>query len=338
MSTSPKPKISNQIANGFIFSIVDKLFTRLAKRPSKPVSHRSSKIVYHYTTVDTLYKIISSESLLATNILYLNDTAEYKHTKSLFKISLEDLQESKRTSLANKKVISELLAKIDDIELSQYYVTCFSASRDLLSQWIAYGERGHGVAIGFNRDRLQRCFQYIPVDAWVEYDIYKQIDRVKVIHDEFFKNYSQLAKEVLFENEGQKITLAVEIYLKHLLPTFLSHYKNSSFREENEYRLALRNDSVTPLDIDFYVKKSQLIVPYTKLVLKGRFFNDTEDDFLDTLAEKPTFLLDKLPIEELILGPCLDKVFAEPGIKMFLKRNGYDNIKISSSSIPYRNI
>ena len=45
-------------------------------------------VLYHYTSLGTISKIIESCSLLATEIRYFNDVAEMNHTAELLRIAV----------------------------------------------------------------------------------------------------------------------------------------------------------------------------------------------------------------------------------------------------------
>lgn len=47
---------------------------------------------------------------------------------------------------------------------------------------------------------------------------------------------------------------------------------------------------------------------------------------------------DRLPLKEIILGPCVDRHFVKPGIRSFLDSKGYYNVIINQSNIPIRNM
>jgi len=59
-----------------------------------PDSQKSeTAVVYHYTDVDTMMKIVDSACLWATSIKYLNDVKEYEHFRDLVRAILGTIQE-----------------------------------------------------------------------------------------------------------------------------------------------------------------------------------------------------------------------------------------------------
>ena len=60
-----------------------------------PDSQKSeTAVVYHYTDVDTMMKIVDSACLWATSIKYLNDVKEYEHFRDLVRKNIPRLIES----------------------------------------------------------------------------------------------------------------------------------------------------------------------------------------------------------------------------------------------------
>lgn len=334
--TKIKVDINNQILSEFLNQVYDNLiWESLSKGNLQRKNYRDSEIVYHYTSFDSLFKIISTESLISSNILYLNDTAEYREGIKAFKLSLTGMLNKSKVSNRNKEIVSQILMEIDNIKQSENYVTCFSAEKDMLSQWHSYGERGNGVSIGFSIKKLDRCFQVRPIGSWVDYDHDAKLKRLNSINVEFFRSYTELLKQGSFADRKSIVPVGVELYLNHIVPVFLSHYKNSSFKAEKEYRLALKNSREIPIEIEFSTKSNSQIIPYTRLILKKRFYemNPIEDS-----ATIPTTVHNTLPIEEIILGPCVNRNFTEPGLRAFLDNIGYAKVKITQSNIPLRNV
>jgi hypothetical protein len=122
--------LQKQLENG--------LFERIERKGQK------SKLIYHYTTLECLQLIVERQSFILSNSIYLNDKQEFYHG---VKKIIDALDRIKRSST----LIPILRKKLESINHSNKYVTCFSSQKDLLSQWRAYAEDGKGVAIGIDR-------------------------------------------------------------------------------------------------------------------------------------------------------------------------------------------
>ena len=338
-AVNTKPEITSEILNGFIFNLCENLLTRFfAKLSSNDWMIKRATTVHHYTSIQTLYHIIESQSLIATNALYLNDKNEYRQGIYAYKFEMEHSDTFKKSSKLVRDLVSHIYPKLDSLSVSDYYVTCFSAEQDLLSQWNAYGDSGSGVSISFNIDALAGCFQHRIRGSWINYDLYKKLKRVQIINNEFFKGYSRLVREFRFKDEQQILEVGAELYLKHLVPVFVSSHKDRAFEQEHEYRFALKNEMGTDLDIEFMVKNNKTITPFTRLILGEKYWKDQYDKMppKQQPAVLPTSVVNKLPITEIMLGPLVDEAFVTPGLKMYLESRGYGAVKISKSSIPLR--
>lgn len=118
-----------------------------------PIPVGEPEVVYHYTTVDTMMKIVSSGKIWATSISYLNDSSEGEHFLRMVRRRLPDL-------LPQYQLRETVLSKLDDkarlIE-RRPFIASFSAEGDSLPQWRSYCPRGNGVAIGFRVGCLTRA-------------------------------------------------------------------------------------------------------------------------------------------------------------------------------------
>ncbi len=108
--------------------------------------------LYHYTSLSGLLGIIGSRELRASDIRYMNDSAELRHTLDLL----------------NRQVTRRILSGVDHPEvlnafldwLSRRIVSgpmlfggSFRANGNLLSQWRGYSVHGKGVSIGGFREQ-----------------------------------------------------------------------------------------------------------------------------------------------------------------------------------------
>lgn len=332
------PEVTSQVLTGFMSQLCEDLIQRFyQKQSSKDWMIRRATVVHHYTSIQTLYHIIESQSLIATNALYLNDKNEYKQGLYAYKFELEGNGYEKKSKFV-KQLIAQIHPKLDTLAVSDYYVTCFSAEQDLLSQWNAYGDAAKGVSISFDLNKLSGCFQYRVRGSWINYDLYKKLKRVQFINQEFFQRYSRLVRQYQFKDEAQMLDVGTELYLKYLVPVFVSGYKDHAFEQEHEYRIALKNEGFMELDIDFMVKGGITITPYTKLILNNKYWEQEYEKMSqqERPAVLPTSGVDKLPITEVMLGPLADEDYITPGLRMYLDSRGYNNVKITKSRVPLR--
>ena len=90
-------------------------------------------VSYHYTSVDTLLKIVTNQTWRFTNVNYMNDGNEFHFGWNLI------------------RTVEPRLAQIElDKIVLPFWLTCFSKDDDSFSQWAMYGDGGAGVAIGID--------------------------------------------------------------------------------------------------------------------------------------------------------------------------------------------
>ena len=203
------------------------------------------KILYHYTSMSGLLGIITSATLWASHIRYLNDRTEQTHLWQTIK-NLLDKRLTRRIRLPKRKLFEDLRRAIEMlldpsvIEGRASYISSFSANGDVLSQWLGYCPHGNGFAIGFDtaclraNERTVRQVQYgssVDLESW----------------DHMLDYYIR------------EPTLGVEV-----MTIFASFIKDASFLAEEEYRLVQTNPD--PKTVHFRPGHSMLI-PYIEFKL-----------------------------------------------------------------------
>jgi hypothetical protein len=114
-----------------------------------------TETLYHYTSLAGLLGIIGSRELRASDIRYMNDSAELRHTLDLL----------------NRQVTRRILSGVDHPEHLNAFLdwlgrrivsgpmlfgASFRANGNLLSQWRGYSVHGKGVSLGFDPFEIAR--------------------------------------------------------------------------------------------------------------------------------------------------------------------------------------
>ncbi|MFN3784636.1 MAG: DUF2971 domain-containing protein [Spirosomataceae bacterium] len=279
-------------------------------------------VVYHYTSFNTINEIFKSNSLRACDLKRLNDKKEYKIWFDIFDLVFERFQQ-KEDILTFEAFLMKIKQTIESYKDYDCYVTCLSKERDLLSQWRAYGDNGQGIAIAFDVNELKDCLykfnegDFNLLHGYLEYNY-------DIVYKDLIEIITKLLRNFVLSN------LSVDEYfnrvdnLKHYDDTTrrlfmrMQDLKDSSFFEEKEYRLFWLQHKKDPIKNISTFERNKRIVPFVDLK-----FGDT-----------------KIPIKEIILGPCLtEKEEKKENIIEVLERYGYDisTITISESKLPYRN-
>lgn len=290
--------------------------------------------IYHYTSLSGLISIIESQTLFCTNINFLNDKKEFKHGVNIIEKVIEKLKKEK----LEISILETIETNIEQIYKGERYVTCFSKDGDLLSQWRAYANQGKGVSIGFDFYNFEHCIEQIIHGKHIEYneDIQNQVieELVRIIIH-FYKS----KKEAIDWGDYGFEKLVTSVIFE-FLQDIISSYKNSSFKEEQEFRYEYEIDGnmVKKKDeIISFRSSDTLIIPYIKLEAKyKRFLRNKEKGKYENVGAYPIDAIKKLPIKEIIIGPSLDYETIKIGIEELLLKHNYENIKIIKSEIPYR--
>lgn len=288
--------------------------------------------IYHYTTLNGLIAIIESQSLFSSNLHFLNDRKEYKYGVELILKIIKEFKQNK----VHLNILNKIEENINLIYKSERYVTCFSRDGDLLSQWRAYGNNGKGVSIGFDRHNLgDGCFSQFLDEKIIVYDESDQIYSIKKQVNtilEYFEN----SKELIDSTEYDFDFLVAKVIIEFLEKS-ISTYKHPSFRDEKEYRIEYEIDGninkKEEEELRFRASEN-LIVPYVKLTTKYLDYLKQKKDEEESVS--PTFMIKRIPINNIIIGPSLEFSTLKESIEQLLIKNGYENVEILKSNVPYR--
>ena len=102
----------------------------------------STKILYHYTTLNGLASIIDSQSIFCTNIYFLNDIKEYRYGVSLIMNVIEKLRQSKFNSKVLKTIENNAISRNEKISADNnaeidLKTLCKNALLDILIYFIS---------------------------------------------------------------------------------------------------------------------------------------------------------------------------------------------------------
>jgi hypothetical protein len=276
-------------------------------------SEPPQETLYHYTSLSGVLGIIGSRTLWASDIRYMNDSAELRHTADL--------------------LASEVAKRINQGHPGPHLLTCFldwvkhritnghilfgasfRSNGNLLSQWRGYSSVGKGASLGFNPSTVVACAakQQFRMGRCI-YDHFAQqalitqvIDSVEVLADGIEDGVERTVYHQLFEHlESDLLRLAA--ILKH-----------PSFEEEQEWRL------VSPVVSDYrdaavnFREGRSMLVPYMR-------FSLVSDDS------------NAVDLDHVYLGPTPNISLSMNSMKMCLVKHGIRPVSgIEYCQIPYR--
>lgn len=112
------------------------------------------KLFYHYCSYEVFLSIIRSKCLWLTNIVKSNDSEEVKRIFEKTWRNLRKIILAKSGEISNTSDIVSILDEQMNIEIQvdPPYGICFSKNRDLVQNWVMYGNNCKGIAMGFSSD------------------------------------------------------------------------------------------------------------------------------------------------------------------------------------------
>tara|TARA_R110000823_G_scaffold119998_17_gene244536 strand:- start:40434 stop:41306 length:873 start_codon:yes stop_codon:yes gene_type:complete len=191
--------------------------------------------LYHYTTMSGLLGIVGGRELRASDIRYMNDSAELRHTLDLLS---SHVTQRIIAGVDNPTLLKQLLEWLSHRVVSGSLLmgASFRANGNLLSQWRGYSVHGKGVSLGFDPAHILDCAarQQFQVGKCL-YDPAAQAALVEQIIDAVEQLASQQAPDhaageapswqhVFEQIEGDLLRIAAVL-------------KHPAFAEEQEWRL-----------------------------------------------------------------------------------------------------
>lgn len=264
--------------------------------------------LYHYTDLNGIAGIISSKTLWATRINYLNDYKEFMHAVGIAKGVINS-----RKSLPSTEPLSEfytfLESRINSVSTRNIVVTSLSEEGDLLSQWRGYCANGPGYSIGFNKKALaKRAGGQLFKFGQCIYDPAVQLNHIQQLVVQAEISVQRIGADKVNEYEKSAGPF-ISSFLR--LAPFIKH---EAFQEEREWRLVNDNFQTT----EFLARKGRgIMIPY--------------------LEFKLTVQDGDIPIDAIILGPGHDFERAAHSLSNWLSQNNVKNPNgMTPSRIPYR--
>lgn len=282
-----------------------------AKR-RKLITSSPVKTIYHYTSIEGFMGILDSRSLWFTDYSYLNDRKELCHGIDVIRRVAGEIQEQS-SNAKTCKLLSSWQDNLQTID-NGVWIASFSSDGDSLSQWRAYG----GIAIGFDIHSILLNANYVFVHP-VVYNEHSQHELAKIYLNHLCQAYSEDISTNLLE---QTPNLYHE---KNQFVELASIFKDSSFRDEHEYRAVLIEHSRLTESVG--LKKPK------------KHFRHTNGHIIPYVSSNEIYPLDgqksTLEFEEIVLGPNSDEML-ERGIREMLVDHGMGGVSIKRSKVPYR--
>lgn len=267
--------------------------------------------IHHYCSLSTCINILKHKELWLTSIEKMNDSSERDHIHTIIETELNFYKANHIISKEQEEIFKDMIdtcafiKQKKDTFIAKYFTCCFSEEKNLLSQWRAYGDKGKGVSISFDIDKMSISTQGI------NYDI-EELFLTPSIYDE--KVQQQIILRYIEANLVQKTYFR----LSHVISCFTGCFKHNAFSEEKEWRIL----SKCILDDKFY---------------KYEYFPVEYRDGIRGLSPYMRWKFGELsdsPIAHITLGPQNETLIED--MKSFLASIGLEHVTVSKSEIPYR--
>jgi hypothetical protein len=278
--------------------------------------------LWHYTTGTSLISIFESKSFFSTQLSCLNDSTELRYASEHFRKALQ----IRRTSITSTGLASQLLdgaieyfVENTDLPIQvvvPHFVTCFTLKRDDLSQWRAYGNGENGYAIGFKSRYLWNAKDWALVrinydDALHAVLALRAVDAMIQFFEEGVKKYAP-TNLVTF---GEEFFGAWDSAIVLLAPLI----KNRAFKDEEECRIVKTCFPADTKELKFIQKATMMSRHLPLQPPAGNAFDPY-----------------RLPIDEVMVGPCRHPQISQMTVDELLQQKGYPTGMVSISKIPYQ--
>jgi hypothetical protein len=299
-------------------------------------SGEEPEVVYHYTTMDTMLKIVESASIWATSIKYLNDTSEGDHFLDLILRRLPDYIRERPRGPEDVGILQDVLNMPQPSEFESFrhrpFVASFSRDDDSLPQWRSYCANGNGVAIGFLIGCLRRgnveighgfnprvlCNEIEYVDSFNV----KSIDDIisVAVRAAAFAARTHILEDGMSRGQVFRRYAESAAYIK----------KHPSFSNEREFRLLVHTFGVSRYSQFQFRATRSTLVPYVQVSIPRELPIDVESEETKTQPKRrPDF------IARVVIGPSPSMMLSVDALRGFFEQKQMQ-VEVVPSKIPYR--
>lgn len=316
--------------------------------------------LYHYSGTSGFAGIIAHSELWATDLRFLNDAQELKFAWDVFLSRMDERGRGQTNYSEAHRAALEAIRRMNAEDLDSMemrtFATCLSELDDDVPQWRSYASDGHGVALGFDADRIRM----IPVpfymrsasgelEPWLATNTQEQVTWPATLAP---VGYGDEAREQAVDLElwrieqhcgandvgpfGVKVWNAVQ-----LLPVQMANLacvKHIGFQSEREWRLTMPEHHPSLSSSQMEAMSNLEGAPHLNFSSMPVIAVDVQFREGGSAMFKPYTAI-KFPkdaLVEVVLGPNVKPDLAEPVIRRLLDRHGFQHTQIRPSSMPYR--
>jgi len=319
--------------DGEIISIFNPLWADL--RPEDTFAAKKP-LLAHYTTIQTLEKILASNEVWLSNPLFMNDIDEVRfgiiqgNELVLARQELVDACKTPERAQLFKNSFAQYFSKFVNEHILDTYVFCLSnhAREDddgRLSMWRGYGANGNGVAIVFDTAQLTALQSSPLIIAEVSYDTREA--RRAWLENKLASFEGLLANADIPDD---KVYIAAYALFERI-KLFALFSKHRGFSEENEWRVVYlpdRDNEKRLQPMFHYWIGSRGVEPKLKFKVQPMAGFTADDLSLAKITDR------------IILGPSISSPLAHASVLRMLDilKQAELKSKLRVSTIPFRAI
>jgi hypothetical protein len=317
-------------------------------------------VVYHYTGVDTMMKIVDNGCLWATSIKYLNDVKEYEHFRDLVRKNIPKFIEGHTLKRDERELLEEFCRPKNTGEATKFvqaigssgpFVASCSSDDDSLPQWRSYCPNGNGVAVGFRVDclKLARAVGLEFLHSSIRFGAveYMELSDELRVDAEIQKAVSTAIQEQrqarLFRRRRATADGDMTLhYFSRAIDQLAPFVKHPSFSTENEYRL-LFDTFLGGQDVINYRASRTTLTPYVRMEIPepqtptqdpGSALQEAQKNFTRLRPFKHLDRRDSF-VARVIVGPTPNMDLSLFAIRSFFHSRGL-RVAVERSEVPFR--
>ncbi len=236
-------------------------------------------ILYHYTSLEGFYRIITSGAIALCDVIKSNDPAEGEYALEMMKKAYKKMRGDEEINDADyKKLHIAFFEFLEEEKISgrlQQAILSLSLCQPEvpLALWRTYGDNGRGVAIGIAKEKLREIgekpgFEFRQVEYLDEEEMLKK-------YMKFWKEQLQDRNDIT-QDENDKLKEAIR---KQYMEGYFIKRQENAF--EKEWRLVYRELNLQEYstikvltdklkiseELDAYMKQDDMVIFY-KLAIK----------------------------------------------------------------------
>ncbi len=274
----------------------------------------------HYTTVEGLLGICTNNHIWATCAQYSNDVSEVIYAQSVAREVIQKFFAGRSRNEREKRIESMWELDTNPDTNADAYIISFCESKDLLSQWRAYGKSA-GFEIRFLGLTTLALRSPAVTETVLTRVVYNKEVQQSTLESVFREALKMLDTPDSSGTSPEEFFTIVSAFSSLAIKRWLYSIKHPSFAEEKEWRIIAfpllqnplaGNDYKHPESIKYRAGRHSL-VPYVEL------------------SPDPG---KKLPISEIICGPGRHHKLTGKAVELLLASKGFEHVRVRNSQVP----